>query len=85
MVRRPEVLDIPALVVGGGAFVAEALDGDGPNSRAAALDRDRSRRHPVLDFIGDGHNDPLWSAQVDDVQGDPSLERETPNDPRGIP
>ena len=85
MVRKPEVLDILALVVGGGAFVAGALYGDGRDSRAAALDRDRRRRHPVLDFVGDGHNDPLWRAQADrvDVQGDPLLERNTTNDPRG--
>jgi hypothetical protein len=41
----------------------------------------------VLDFIGDGHNDPPWRAEVDrvDVQGARFLERETPNDPQGRP
>ena len=44
-------------------------------------------RHSIADFVGDGHNDPLWRAEVDrvDVQGDPFLERKTPNDPRGRP
>ena len=51
-----------------------------------------SRAPPVVlralvNAIGDGNNDPLWRSEVDrmDVQGDPFLRHEAPNDPRRRP
>jgi len=51
-----------------------------------------SRATPVVlralvNAIGDGNNRPLGRSEVDcmDVQGDPFLRHEAPNDPRGRP
>jgi hypothetical protein len=51
-----------------------------------------SRAPPVVlralvNAIGDSNNRPLWRSEVDgmDIQGDPFLRHEAPNDPRGRP